>query len=363
MVNNQWCRVRKDMGCVRGKQRSHKPAPLHVFSIRLSHRAILAAKPFSLRAFTLVELLVVITIIGILISLLLPAVQAARESARRMQCSNNLKQLSLGCLAHENAQSWLPSCGWSNIYIGDPDLGFGSGQCGGWIYNILPYIEQQPFHDQGMGKSASEKNAVWTVAVSQPMALLFCPSRRSPSTTPFQSYWRQHPYPWANVTYSVDQRLAHNDYAINAGNGYASGDINNGVCGTGTPSQSLSYGMILMSAITDGMSNTFLLGEKFANPDWYLGNIDSGDTGDGASAFGGYCYDLRRGASASYPPYQDTPGSDQYLSFGSAHSGGFNMALCDGSVHSISYMIDIDVYTLLANRHDGQAINMNEAGF
>ena len=101
------------------------------------------------RAFTLVELLVVITIIGILIALLLPAVQAAREAARRLQCANNLKQLSVAMLIHEQANGFFPSGGWNWQWIGDPDRGTGKEQPGGWCYTTLPYIEQQALHDLG----------------------------------------------------------------------------------------------------------------------------------------------------------------------------------------------------------------------
>ena len=99
------------------------------------------------RGFTLVELLVVIAIIGILVALLLPAIQAAREAARRNACKNQLKQLALGCMNYESSIKHLPSGGWGSKWLGDADRGSGPNQSGGWIYNILPFIEQQNLHD------------------------------------------------------------------------------------------------------------------------------------------------------------------------------------------------------------------------
>ena len=95
------------------------------------------------RGFTLVELLVVIAIIGVLVALLLPAVQAAREAARRNQCVNHLKQIGVGFLSHESAHGSFPGSGWSPWVVGDPLLGAGRNQPGGWMYQILPFIEQQ----------------------------------------------------------------------------------------------------------------------------------------------------------------------------------------------------------------------------
>src|SRR5207247_2399863 len=102
-------------------------------------------------AFTLVELLVVIAIIGILVALLLPAIQAAREAARRSQCKNHLKQLALGCLLHVDTHKFLPSGGWNDQYTADANMGFGGRQPGSWYFSVLPYIEEGTVHDLNKG--------------------------------------------------------------------------------------------------------------------------------------------------------------------------------------------------------------------
>src|SRR5687768_4642654 len=99
-------------------------------------------KSSHIHGFTLVELLVVIAIIGVLIALLLPAVQAAREASRRSQCQNHLKQLSLAGMNFEGANGALPSGGWGWHWMGDPDAGYDKNQPGSWVYSLLPYLEQ-----------------------------------------------------------------------------------------------------------------------------------------------------------------------------------------------------------------------------
>ena len=129
-------------------------------------------------AFTLVELLVVITIIGILIGLLLPAVQAAREAARNMQCQNNLKQLGLAALNHESTNGWFPTNGWCYVWIGSSARGFDRRQPGGWIYNVLPYLDRSVLHDLMLGKSSSSEVAAEVEMMQTPLFELYCPSRR-----------------------------------------------------------------------------------------------------------------------------------------------------------------------------------------
>ena len=158
--------------------------------------------------FTLVELLVVITIIGILIALLLPAVQAAREAARQTQCQNNLKQLALGCLNHESITKRLPTDGWGFAWTGDADRGNDWRQPGGWIYNILPYIEQQPLHDLGTRHAGpnSPCHRRGCQRLATPLSISTAPrgGRPTPSpgrrafpmprwSTPDRSRWRRGP--------------------------------------------------------------------------------------------------------------------------------------------------------------------------
>ena len=100
-------------------------------------------------AFTLVELLVVIAVLEILAALLLPAIQSAREAARRSRCQNNLRHIGVAVQAHVTAHKYFPTNGWGFLWVGDPDRGFGAQQPGGWVYNILPFVEQEDLRRLG----------------------------------------------------------------------------------------------------------------------------------------------------------------------------------------------------------------------
>jgi prepilin-type N-terminal cleavage/methylation domain-containing protein/prepilin-type processing-associated H-X9-DG protein len=315
--------------------------------------------------FTLVELLVVITIIGILIALLLPAVQAARETARKAQCAKNIKEMALAATNHEQANGFLPSGGWGYVWVGDPRYGFGKDQPGGFFYNILPYIEQQDLHDYPLKANSDAERMDLTLSMAQHLlAFVNCPTRR-----PLQVHPARASRNWMiNMSRPVDLSFAwiKSDYASNAGSavvmwGYGPGSMSDGLAGAGfqdpktlAGSNGICYqrSKIRIPEITDGTSNTYLLGEKYLNPDEYI----SGDCyADDESAFSGD--DLDQVRWTCYLPHQDTPGVEDWNGFGSAHSTSFNMGFCDGSVQAISYSIDPTVHSYLGSRNDDQAID------
>ena len=332
------------------------------------------------RGFTLVELLVVITIIGILISLLLPAVQAAREAARRAQCCNNLKQIGLACLNHEQALRHFPTGGWGWGWVGDADRGFDRRQPGGWIYNILPYVEQEALYNLGQGDAQSQKYAEHRDRVITPLAVFNCPTRRRAVTYPYKTYLEGGTGgPPANFT--EPDVAARSDYAANGGDknshpncaGIWPDHCGNAGCGPSTGSipnddelaqkagQMVAYGptgiVHALSAVTvaevrDGTSNTYLAGEKYLNAYYYSTGQDSGDN---ENMYIGDNGDITRWTFDT--PLQDQLGYSTPYRFGSAHPAGFHVVLCDGSVRSISYSIEPDVHLWLGNRRDRQAID------
>jgi prepilin-type N-terminal cleavage/methylation domain-containing protein/prepilin-type processing-associated H-X9-DG protein len=272
--------------------------------------------------FTLVELLVVIGIVGILVGLLLPAVQKVREAAARTQCQNNLKQFGLAFHNHHDALGYFPSGGWDAItpptYVnGQPAVG--EQQQAGWGFQILPYIE---------GDNVWKSGAL--VAVGTPNKLFFCPSRRGPQTVTYKDNY-QPPLSGGPITHALC------DYA-------ASNKDGTGVVQQVRPTR--------IAQITDGTSNTLLVSEKRLNTA-FLGQ-KAPDDNQGYTA--GWNYDTVR--KTSRPPLPDYSAAfgDGGGAFGSSHPNGVNAVLADGSVRGISFAISKQTFRLLGNESDGQSL-------
>jgi prepilin-type N-terminal cleavage/methylation domain-containing protein/prepilin-type processing-associated H-X9-DG protein len=358
------------------------------------------------RAFTLVELLVVIAIIGILVALLLPAIQAAREAARRSQCKNAVKQVALACLLHEDSHDFMPSGGWGRFWSADPNRGYGKGQPGSWIYNVLTYMEESDLRDLGSGQ------AVTSVAFQEatkllnqsPIAMFQCPTRRAPM--PYKSSLAGvRVQTWLPGLAQTGGGVVKSDYAANSGDAVEFDTVNmyevpdyataettalwtDTSCkittgrGGATRSRLCQTGImfyrseVTLAQISDGTSSTYLLGEKYLRPEAYegaAGSTESGwSLGENQSMYIGYEWDNHRvsfhpdrsapGAGVDYyQPRQDTVGYENAGAFGSAHPAGLNMAMCDGSVQFISYDIDSQTHRALSTRSDAEIVNVFEA--
>jgi prepilin-type N-terminal cleavage/methylation domain-containing protein/prepilin-type processing-associated H-X9-DG protein len=295
--------------------------------------------------FTLVELLVVITIIGILIALLLPAVQAAREAARQAQCCNNLKQVGIGVHLSIERLGYCPAGGSNTLGLGNPDLGTGKKQTGGWIYNILPYMEQQALWEIGGTSDTAGK----ITRAQTPLNWANCPTRRAPILCA-NGINRSH----EGVPYTSIPLLARTDYAACCGDAawIEWNPVGTGVC--------FERSTITPADVSDGLSNTYYGGEKGLCPDGYLNGLSGGDDD---CMWGGNNWDSSRSSGTMVYFGPDTPGYDDVSAFGSAHTNGCHMLLCDGSVHMTNYTIDRKVHAWLGNRQDGQAFDAKQYGF
>lgn len=377
--------------------------------------------------FSLVELLVVISIIGLLISLLAPAVQSAREAARRLQCTSNLKQLGLACLNHESAIGHLPAGGWCCYAIGNPDRGTDVRQPGGWLFNILPYLEQQAVYNLQANRTGASLKISAIEMVQTPLSMMNCPSRRQVALFPQDGsplgaeklpgqmtilYDRSAP---GSTVATGFTSVARADYA---GNGYdyvglemlrdadtlPGEDIISifktaGIAGAdaqvfGNPAvkQALlavvgaksggqggifyPLSAVTTTEITDGMSNTYLCGEKHVNPDHYSDGLANGDRWnlyvgcdneivrysarlhkkDGEED-DGKDDNITKEFELSVPAQDVGSARNSWGIWGSAHPNGFNMCFCDGSVRTIGYDISPEVHDHLGHRRDGSAID------
>lgn len=379
--------------------------------------------------FTIVELLVVISIIGTLMALILPAVQSARAAARRTACGNSVAQLAKAMISYESQHGAFPSGGWGGAWLGVAERTGGGAQPGGWFYAIMPFCEEQTTFDRVAGSPGPDDYAA--LARSSP-AVATCPSRsgrRVTGNVNTSGYLGKAAGP---MTISEAARC---DYAANGGSSGACADyqmfqrlpagtlstavsvaLNATACGGVTPApiafpdcngcsraidellladdgggsyvfcpgnlaegdtlrrQSLrdkltggnaaraaaivaahqQTGLVhLMSRVTpahvsDGLSNVYLVGEKYVAADTYEAGSDAGD--DRPLAAGYSASSVRWGY---LPPAADAAGVSRPTAFGSAHAGVWNVALADGSVRSVSYDISPETHRRLASRNDG----------
>ena len=360
-------------------------------------------KIFVSRGFTLVELLAVIAIIGVLVGLLLPAVQAARESARMSACMNNMKQIGLGALNFESARNQLPPLQidhtvapfnvWNGTaYYGRTNmLGFAT-----FFAHILPFIEAQTVYDKfyiqepisfwdATGSSAASPAPSWgTTYPPRNYSWLknskcyvgptyLCPSRRT-STSPVFNNDQYYPHDYAVVTYRADTQCwlrSGSEQAILPGQPL------------GVDTDRLTIGGFIASKtkdITDGLSSTLMIGEKHITRVRWVGDSHSGRN-DGTSLYG-MKYGGLNGTTAVNDPdktYVYPQGGEMFMArnlknhplgrgaqdvftdmnasgaaqFGSWHPGACNFVLCDGSVATLSVSIDQTLLEQLARGKDG----------
>lgn len=352
----------------------------------------MSLNPRSRRGFTLVELLVVIAIIGILIGMLLPAVQQVREAARRTECMNNLRQLALGAINFESSRMHFPTAGDCSDSYHDPDQSnkpFFDFENAGWMFQILPFIEQ------GNLESQREPFGWWTgspAMVSNSVPGFNCPSRGARFATfgldpvglgdyagvmgPFadengdvQNY---------GLTFSNNSDPSPNESAT-----VFTGIIAKGGHGNTSAGRATKYTKIGFGQITDGSSNTFLFVEKAVNAqnysftresqfqDWWdTGYFHSADfttlrifsVGSSNAWFGPENFSSFADNATRPDGWVDSSANDRTreLGFGSAHPGAMNAALGDGSTHSVSSDASPENLIRVGRRSDGFVVNVNE---
>ncbi|MBI1900329.1 MAG: DUF1559 domain-containing protein [Planctomycetia bacterium] len=284
------------------------------------------------RGFTLVELLVVIAIIGILIALLLPAVQAAREAGRRTQCSNNLHQIALAFHMHHDVHNFLPDGG-KNICDApvDPSVAMNCssppwGCCGplnrsewSWTYQIMPVMELSTIHN------TANNNVVFRT----PVPNYYCPTRRNP------------------ILYRNRAKI---DYAGCAGANQRDGMLVRG----GLP-------RITLGVVIDGLSNTVMVGEKQLNIMRFGLTYDDNEP----AVAPGWDSEIFRVGNLRAPPGPDFEHTSLFSAdpnagsnrFGSSHPTLFLIGLGDASVRPVRFGVDPEMFRRACVRHDRLAWN------
>jgi prepilin-type N-terminal cleavage/methylation domain-containing protein len=309
------------------------------------------------RGFTLIELLVVIATIGILVALLLPAVQKVREAASRAKCANNLKQIGLAIHNFHDSHAVLPP---GRV---DPDGGVT------WAVLILPYMEQDTFYKQW-------DISRWfyfhpdSVRMTQ-TAMYYCPSRRAAEADSISDQGEIPDEPWSggNPPYSPPYFGALGDYAACAGDNSAGHAYNtqtaNGaliladythvsINGNNRSPYFISpwSSRTRFESITDGLSNTILIGEKHVP----LGKYGREDNGDGSIYNGDPRNENAARIAGPANPLARYPEESYRINFGSSHPGICQFLMGDGHVRAIPLTINGTTLGRLAVRDDGQPI-------
>lgn len=336
------------------------------------------------QAFTLIELLVVIAIISLLIGLTLPAVQKVREAGRRLQCTNNLKQIGLA--VHNHASTYneqLPTLGYGlpadfenmgRFFPPTFDLGVGQfaphgprQQLGGWGFQLLQFLEQDNLwrgnNGYKQGANLTGMGAAQAEVLGIPLRVFSCPSRGAirtfgPVSNPF---YTTHPTSGAPISPGTPPQifLSQTDYAANGGVDF---DLQNQLARPGafmaTDVLNPRPRVRTFGDYRDGQSNVILVGEKLIN----RGFTSQPQTDDWAGFAGGYhASNVRFSRSASpQADYTNTGGGNGQRAFGSAHTGICLFVLGDGSVHRIRLSINGVVLDNLCVINDGNSISESD---
>ncbi len=293
-----------------------------------------------LRGFTLVELLVVIAIIGILIGMLLPAVQMVREAARRSACSNNIRQMGLALMNYESAHRHLPP-GWTtnDTLSGEPGWG--------WSAYILPQIEAQNLYDQIDFRVAIE-DASHADIINRALPIFQCPSDPAESFVNLDVHI-EHDHSSLLLAHDPDEDHDHHELWVGRSN-YSGVFGNIEIEGNEAVGPGAFYmnSKTRLAEFTDGLSNTIIVGERRND----LGTI----------SWIGYVPDVDEPAarivgSADHAP-NDPDG--HFEDFRSYHPGGINVVLGDGSTHFVTNNIDEIVFQGLSTRRGGEVVSISD---
>lgn len=302
-----------------------------------------------------------IAIVGVLVALLLPAVQAAREAARNADCRNKIHQLALAFQSHCAAHGHFAGDGWGYRWVGDPDRGAGRRQPGGWVYRLLPFIEADEIHALGRDNQpdviTSLQKQGLAEATRQHLNWFHCPSRRMARLTLLAT-----DIDYVNIdrggltaTISYDANWGAGVVDYQGGPGDPRLDVSERQLNDRLKSSGIVFPLsaIKASRITDGLSKTYLVGDMFW---WTTDNTDSPDGTGLHTPLSSYYVN-----SGFDPPLHDIPPGPAIERaagrWGSAHPTTWNVAFCDGSVQSMSFDIELETHRRLANRADGYAVS------